>query len=164
MSGILVSILMGSKSDWVVMEEASLVLDKLGIAHEARALSAHRTPDALCEYMTSAEQRGVQVFIGAAGGAAHLPGVIASKTLLPVLGVPMPSSTFVNGLDALLAIVQMPAGIPVGTLAVGKAGAINAALLAASILGGHYPEYRDAVRKYREEQAKKVLENSKLKG
>jgi len=164
MSNILVSILMGSKSDWVVMEEASLILDKLAIPHEARALSAHRTPEALLEYMASAEQRGVQVFIGAAGGAAHLPGVMASKTLLPVLGVPMPSSTFVNGLDALLAIVQMPAGIPVGTLAVGKAGAINAALLAASILGGQYPKYRDAVREFRDEQAKKVLENSKLKG
>lgn len=164
MSNILVSIVMGSKSDWVIMEEASLILDKFKIPHEARALSAHRTPDALCEYLGSAEQRGAEVFIAAAGGAAHLPGVVASKTVLPVLGVPMPSSTFVNGLDALLAIVQMPAGIPVGTLAVGKAGAINAALLAVSILGAKFPEYREALRQYRQKQAQTVLENSQLKG
>src|SRR5580704_14349525 len=118
MAKVLISIIMGSKSDWAIMEEASLMLDKLAIPHEARALSAHRTPDALFEYLISAEQRGVEVFIAAAGGAAHLPGVVAAKTLVPVLGVPMPSSTFVNGLDALLSIVQMPAGIPVGTLAV----------------------------------------------
>lgn len=164
MSNILVSIVMGSKSDWVIMEEASLILDKFKIAHEARALSAHRTPDALFEYLKSAEQRGAEVFIAAAGGAAHLPGVVAAKTVLPVLGVPMPSSTFVNGLDALLSIVQMPAGIPVGTLAVGKAGAINAAILAASILGNKYPEYREAVQLYREKQAETVLANSTLKG
>jgi len=164
MSKVLVSILMGSKSDWVVMEEASLMLTQLNIPHEARALSAHRTPDALLEYIASAEKRGVEVFIGAAGGAAHLPGVIAAKTVLPVLGVPMTSSTFVNGLDALLSIVQMPAGIPVGTLAVGKAGAINAAILAASILGNKYPEYRESVKQYRAAQASKVLENSELKG
>jgi 5-(carboxyamino)imidazole ribonucleotide mutase len=164
MSKILVSILMGSKSDWSIMEETSLMLDKLNIPHEARALSAHRTPDALFEYLKSAETRGAEVFIAAAGGAAHLPGVVAAKTLIPVLGVPMPSSTFVNGLDALLSIVQMPAGIPVGTLAVGKAGAINAAILAAGILGNKYPEYRDAVRKHREKQAQTVLENAELKG
>lgn len=163
MTKLLVSILMGSKTDWTLMEETSKMLDKLNIPHEARALSAHRTPDALFSYMKSAEERGVEVFIAAAGGAAHLPGVVASKTILPVLGVPMPSSTFVNGLDALLSIVQMPAGIPVGTLAVGKAGAINAAILAASILGNKYPEYRDAVRKQREQQAQTVLENSELK-
>ena len=161
---IKVSILMGSKSDWGIMEEASLMLEKLNVPHEARALSAHRTPDALFEYLKSAEQRGVEVFIAAAGGAAHLPGVVAAKTTRPVLGVPMPSSTFVNGLDALLAIVQMPAGIPVGTLAVGKAGAINAALLATSILAVKYPEYKTAIEKYREAQAQKVLENSQLKG
>ena len=164
MSKILVGIVMGSKSDWGIMEEASLMLDKLNIPHEARALSAHRTPDALFEYLQSAEARGVEIFIAAAGGAAHLPGVVAAKTLLPVLGVPMPSSTFTNGMDALLSIVQMPAGIPVGTLAVGKAGAINSAILAASILGGKYPEYREAVAKYRERQAQTVLENSQLKG
>lgn len=164
MSKILVSIVMGSKSDWGIMEEASLMLDKLNIPHEARALSAHRTPDALFEYLKSAEERGAEVFIAAAGGAAHLPGVVAAKTIVPVLGVPMPSSTFVNGLDALLAIVQMPAGIPVGTLAVGKAGAINAALLAASILGNKYPEYKDAIREYRKKQAQTVIDNSELKG
>jgi 5-(carboxyamino)imidazole ribonucleotide mutase len=163
MSKILVSILMGSKSDWTIMEETSKMLDQLNIPHEARALSAHRTPDALFEYLKSAEKNGVEVFIAAAGGAAHLPGVVASKTVLPVLGVPMTSSTFVNGMDALLAIVQMPAGIPVGTLAVGKAGAINAAILAASILGNKYPEYHAAVQKQREKQAAQVLENSVLK-
>lgn len=160
---ILVSILMGSKSDWAIMEEASKMLDKLHVPHEARALSAHRTPEALFAYMKSAEERGVEVFVAAAGGAAHLPGVVASKTTLPVLGVPMPSSTFVNGLDALLSIVQMPAGIPVGTLAVGKAGAINAAILAVSILGNKYPSFRDAVKQLREQQAQGVLECAELK-
>ncbi len=163
MSKILISILMGSKSDWTLMEETSLMLDRLGIPHEARALSAHRTPDALFEYLKTAEQKGVELFIAAAGGAAHLPGVVAAKTSLPVLGVPIPSSTFVNGLDALLSIVQMPAGVPVGTLAVGKAGAINAALLAARILGNKYPQYQQAIIQHSEEQAKKVLENAKLK-
>lgn len=164
MATILVSLLMGSKSDWSIMEEASNILDKLAIPHEARALSAHRTPDALFSYLKSAEERGVEIFIAAAGGAAHLPGVIAAKTILPVLGVPMPSSTFNNGLDALLSIVQMPAGIPVGTLAVGKAGAINAALLAASMLGNKYSTYREAVQLYREKQAQSVLDHSELKG
>jgi 5-(carboxyamino)imidazole ribonucleotide mutase len=164
MSQILVSILMGSKSDWTIMEEASKVLDQFNIPHEARALSAHRTPEALVEYMQSASERGVEVFIAAAGGAAHLPGVVAAKTVLPVLGVPMPSSTFTNGLDALLSIVQMPAGIPVGTLAVGKAGAINAAIMAASILGNKYPAFRDAVTDFRAKQAQNVLDQSQLKG
>lgn len=164
MTKILVSVLMGSESDWSLMQETSLLLDKFNVPHEARALSAHRTPDALFDYMKSAEERGVEVFIAAAGGAAHLPGVVASKTLLPVLGVPIPSTTFTNGLDALLAIVQMPGGIPVGTLAVGKAGAVNAAILATSILGNKYPEYREAVRAHRAAQAKIVLEKSKLKG
>ncbi|OGT37248.1 MAG: 5-(carboxyamino)imidazole ribonucleotide mutase [Gammaproteobacteria bacterium RIFCSPHIGHO2_12_FULL_38_14] len=161
---ILVSILMGSQSDWELMEEASKMLDQFHIPHEARALSAHRTPDLLSEYLKSAESRGVEVFIAAAGGAAHLPGVIASQTILPVLGVPIPSKTFTNGLDALLSIVQMPSGIPVGTLAVGKAGAVNAAILAASILGNKYPEYQQSLREFREMQAKKVLSHSKLKG
>lgn len=164
MSNSLVSIIMGSKSDWALMEETSKTLDALNIPNEARALSAHRTPDALFEYIQSAEQRGVQVFIAAAGGAAHLPGVIAAKTNLPVLGVPIPSSTFANGLDALLSIVQMPAGIPVGTLAVGKAGAINAALLAARFLGNQYPEIKEAVARHREDQAKAVIAQSSLKG
>lgn len=155
---------MGSKSDWEIMQAASNALDQLNIPHEARALSAHRTPDALFAYLADAEGRGVEVFIAAAGGAAHLPGVVAAKTLLPVLGVPMPSSTFANGIDALLSIVQMPAGIPVGTLAVGKAGAVNAALLAATVLGNKYPDYREAVRAFRKKQAQKVLDDSKLKG
>jgi 5-(carboxyamino)imidazole ribonucleotide mutase len=163
MSTNLVSILMGSKSDWAIMEEASLMLEKLNVPHEVRALSAHRTPDALFDYLKSAEQRGIEVFIAAAGGAAHLPGVVAAKTIVPVLGVPMPSSTFTNGLDALLAIVQMPAGIPVGTLAVGKAGAINSAILATTILSNKHPEYREAIKKYRAEQAQKVLEHSEIK-
>jgi len=163
-NSILVSIMMGSQSDWSLMEEASKILDQFHIPHEARALSAHRTPHQLFEYLKSAEERGVEIFIAAAGGAAHLPGVIASKTLLPVLGVPIPSSTFTNGLDALLSIVQMPAGIPVGTLAVGKAGAINAAILAISILGNKYPTYRDQLYEYRKKQEKTVLEHSQLKG
>ncbi|MGQ3889474.1 5-(carboxyamino)imidazole ribonucleotide mutase [Legionella sp. CNM-1927-20] len=164
MTKALVAILMGSKSDWPLMEEASKVLDALDVPHQVRALSAHRTPEALFEYLKTAEKDGVEVFIAAAGGAAHLPGVVAAKTTLPVLGVPIPSSTFTNGLDALLSIVQMPAGIPVGTLAVGKAGAINAAILAASILGNKHPEYRQAVKNYRVEQAQKVLDNSVIKG
>ncbi len=163
MPQILVSILMGSKSDWGVMEEASKLLDQLHIPHEARALSAHRTPDALFDYLKDAENRGVEVFIAAAGGAAHLPGVVAAKTIVPVLGVPMTSTTFVNGLDALLSIVQMPAGIPVGTLAVGKAGAKNAALLAAAILGNKYPKTNEALKAFRVEQAKAVLDVAKLK-
>lgn len=163
MSNVLVSVLMGSKSDWSIMEETSLMLEKLGVPHEVRVLSAHRTPDALFAYIESAEQNGIEVIIAAAGGAAHLPGVIAAKTLLPVLGVPMPSSTFTNGLDALLSIVQMPAGIPVGTLAVGKPGAINSAVLAATILGNKYPQYRAAVQKHRANQAEKILEDSEIK-
>ncbi|MDP1603349.1 MAG: 5-(carboxyamino)imidazole ribonucleotide mutase [Legionella sp.] len=160
MSKILVSVLMGSKSDWGIMQETSLILEKFDIPHEVRALSAHRTPDALFDYLKSAEHQGVELFIAAAGGAAHLPGVIAAKTLLPVLGVPMPSSTFVNGIDALLSIVQMPAGIPVGTFAVGKAGAINAGIMAAQILGNKYPKFREAVQEHRQAQARQVLENS----
>lgn len=163
MNKILLSIVMGSASDWPIMEKASTLLDVFGVPHEARALSAHRTPDALFAYLQEAEARGAELFIAAAGGAAHLPGVVAAKTLLPVLGVPMPSSTFANGLDALLSIVQMPAGVPVGTLAVGKAGAINAALLATSILGAKRPTYRQAVQRYRQEQAETVLGHSVLK-
>lgn len=162
MAQIHISILMGSKSDWPVMEHAGLLLDELGIGHEARALSAHRTPDALFEYLKQAEQKGVEVIIAAAGGAAHLPGVIAGKTVLPVIGVPMTST--LDGLDSLLSIVQMPGGIPVATMAIGKPGAVNAALFAASILSVKYPEYREAIKKYREKQANAVLENSKLKG
>lgn len=160
----LVSIIMGSKSDWSIMEHTSNMLDQLSIPHEARALSAHRTPDALFAYLKEAETKGVKIVIAAAGGAAHLSGVVAAKTLLPVLGVPIPSSTFANGLDALLSIVQMPAGIPVATLAVGKAGAINAALYAAAILGTNQPEYAEAIKAYRDKQAQQVLEHSELKG
>lgn len=164
MENIQVSLLMGSKSDWGIMEKTSELLEQFAVPHEARALSAHRTPEALFTYLKSAEERGCEVIIAAAGGAAHLPGVVAAKTVLPVLGVPIPSSTFVNGLDALLSIVQMPAGIPVATFAVGKAGASNAALFAVSLLAAKYPHYREALVKYRAEQAKTVIENSKLRG
>jgi 5-(carboxyamino)imidazole ribonucleotide mutase len=146
---------MGSKSDWDVMQHASQTLDKLGVPCDVRVLSAHRTPDQLFEYMAEAEKQGVNVFIAAAGGAAHLAGVVAAKTLLPVLAVPMESKLL--GLDSLLSMVQMPAGIPVGTLAIGKAGAVNAALLAVAILALKLPQYREALQKYREEQAKAVL-------
>jgi 5-(carboxyamino)imidazole ribonucleotide mutase len=158
----LISILMGSKSDWPTMEHAAVILDELNIAYEARVLSAHRTPDALFDYVKTAEKNGVEIFIAGAGGAAHLPGVIAAKTLLPVIGVPMPSA--LNGLDSLLSIVQMPGGIPVATMAVGKAGATNAALFAASILSVKTPAYRQAIHDYREKQAEKILENTNPQG
>ncbi len=163
MTKTLVSILMGSKSDWSNMEHAGATLDMLEIPHEAKVLSAHRTPDALFKYVATAEKQGVEVIIAGAGGAAHLPGVIAAKTLIPVIGVPMPSP-LLNGMDSLLSIVQMPAGIPVATMAIGKAGAINAALFAASILGVKYANYRDAIQKYRDKQAQTILEDSNLKG
>ena len=159
----LVTILMGSKSDWPVMEQASLTLDKLGIGNEARVLSAHRTPDALFDYIKTAEQRGIEVIIAGAGGAAHLPGVIAGKTLLPVIGVPIQTQAL-QGMDSLLSIVQMPAGIPVATMAIGNAGSINAGLYAASILSVKYPEYREAIRAYRQKQAQAVLEHANIKG
>lgn len=152
----LVSIIMGSKSDWPVMEHASLTLERLNIPHEYRVLSAHRTPQALQDYLKSSEEKGVRVVIAGAGGAAHLPGVIAAGTLLPVIGVPMTS--VLNGLDSLLSIVQMPGGIPVATMAIGKAGAINSALYAGSILSLEYPEYRAAIQSFRSEQAEAVLE------
>jgi 5-(carboxyamino)imidazole ribonucleotide mutase len=152
----LVGVIMGSTSDWETMEHAAKTLQDLGVAHETRVVSAHRTPDLLFEYAASAEQRGIEVIIAGAGGAAHLPGMTASKTVLPVLGVPVESKAL-KGLDSLLSIAQMPGGIPVGTLAIGKAGAINAALLAAAILGNKHPEIREALRKYRESQTGKVL-------
>lgn len=158
----LISILMGSKSDWPVMEHAAATLDALQITWEARALSAHRTPDALFEHVESAEKRGIEVIIAGAGGAAHLPGVIAAKTVLPVIGVPVLSQAF-NGLDSLLSIVQMPGGIPVAAMAVGKPGAINAGLFAAAILSVKNPDLRTAIKKYREEQAKKILAEPELK-
>jgi 5-(carboxyamino)imidazole ribonucleotide mutase len=154
----LVGIIMGSKSDWETMSHAASTLESLGVPFEVRVLSAHRTPDQLFGYVESAEQRGLEVIVAAAGGAAHLAGVAASKTLLPVLGVPMESRSL-KGLDSLLSMVQMPAGIPVGTLAIGKPGAINAALFAAAILAGKHPEFRDAIRQYREAQAQAILAN-----
>ena len=152
----LVAVLMGSRSDWDTMEHAVETLQKLEIPHEVRVLSAHRTPDALESYVSDAESRGAQVFIAAAGGAAHLAGVVASKTLLPVLGVPM--GTLLGGLDSLLSTVQMPAGIPVGTLAIGRAGAVNAALLAAAILARSDAEIGVRLRRFREEQTEAVLD------
>jgi 5-(carboxyamino)imidazole ribonucleotide mutase len=153
----LVGIIMGSRSDWETMTHSAETLTKLGVPHEVRAISAHRTPDLLFEYASSAEARGLEVIIAAAGGAAHLAGVTAAKTVLPVLGVPIQSPAL-QGLDSLLSIVQMPAGIPVGTLAIGKAGAINAALFATAILGGKYPQYRQAVYQFREQQTQAALQ------
>ena len=152
----LVGVIMGSKSDWETMESCGEMLEKLGVPYEARVLSAHRTPKQHTEYVESAEKRGLEVIIAAAGGAAHLAGVTAAKTLLPVLGVPMESKSL-KGIDSLFSTVQMPAGIPVGTLAIGKAGAVNAALFATAILAGKHPQYRDALRKFREAQTKKIL-------
>jgi len=151
----LVGILMGSMSDWEVMSNASKTLDELGIAHDVRILSAHRTPDEVFEFVGGAEERGIEVLIGAAGGAAHLPGVMAAKTDLPVLGVPMTSA--LDGLDSLLSIVQMPAGMPVGTLAIGRAGAVNAALLATMIVAKAHPEYKEPLQEFRRKQREKVL-------
>lgn len=152
----LVVVLMGSKSDWSVMRETDEMLAKFGVAHECRVLSAHRTPVETAEYMGGAEARGVEVVIAAAGGAAHLAGVCAAHTVLPVLGVPMESAAL-KGMDSLLSTVQMPAGIPVGTLAIGTPGARNAALLAVSILATSRPELREKLRQFRREQSEKVL-------
>ena len=152
----LVGIIMGSTSDWETMQHAAATLAALGVAHETRVVSAHRTPDLLFSYAGNAESRGLEVLIAGAGGAAHLPGMTASKTVLPVLGVPVESKSL-KGLDSLLSIAQMPGGIPVGTLAIGKAGAINAALLAAAILGAKHPAIREALRKFRAAQTNNVL-------
>jgi 5-(carboxyamino)imidazole ribonucleotide mutase len=152
----LVGIIMGSRSDWDTMRHAAETLERLAVAHEVRIVSAHRTPDLLFEYAASAESRGLEVLIAGAGGAAHLPGMTAAKTVLPVLGVPVESAVL-KGVDSLLSIVQMPGGVPVGTLAVGKAGAVNAALLAAAILGLKHPEIRDALRAFRAAQTAAVL-------
>ena len=152
----LVAVIMGSKSDWETMQKASETLEKFGVAHECRIVSAHRTPDLLFEFAKQAESRGIEVIIAGAGGAAHLPGMCASQTVLPVLGVPVQSKAL-SGMDSLLSIVQMPAGIPVGTLAIGQAGATNAALLAVSILANSRPELREKLRLFREEQTNTVL-------
>ena len=154
----LVGVIMGSQSDWATMSHTSETLEKLGIAHECKVVSAHRTPDLLFDYAQSAEQRGLQVIIAGAGGAAHLPGMCAAKTHLPVLGVPVQSS-MLSGVDSLLSIVQMPAGIPTGTLAIGKAGAINAALMAASILSLSDESIAQALKAFRAQQTETVLAN-----
>jgi 5-(carboxyamino)imidazole ribonucleotide mutase len=158
MANPLVGVIMGSRSDWETMEHAVNTLAALGVPHEVRVVSAHRTPDLLFEYASEAEGRGLEVIIAGAGGAAHLPGMVASKTVLPVLGVPVQSKAL-SGLDSLLSIVQMPGGVPVGTLAIGKAGAVNAALLAAAMLGGGRPEIREALRRYRADRTRAVLDD-----
>jgi 5-(carboxyamino)imidazole ribonucleotide mutase len=151
----LVAILLGSKSDWETVQHCSETLNNLKIPHEARIISAHRTPDLHREYAATAEQRGIEVIIAAAGGAAHLAGVTAAHTILPVIGIPMQTSSL-NGMDSLLSVVQMPAGIPVATMAIGRAGAINAALYAAAILARSRPELREALIAFRKEQSAKV--------
>src|SRR6266850_4750074 len=155
----LVGIIMGSQSDWETMQHAATQLDAFKVPFETQVVSAHRTPDRLFEYASSAASRGLEVIIAGAGGAAHLPGMTASKTPLPVLGVPVESRAL-KGIDSLLSIVQMPGGVPVGTLAIGKAGAINAALLAVAILGNKYPKFRTAYEKFRDQQTAKVLSES----
>lgn len=153
----LVGVIMGSQSDWATMTHSAETLTTLGIAFETRVVSAHRTPDLLFEYASTAASRGLEVLIAGAGGAAHLPGMTAAKTRLPVLGVPVESRSL-NGIDSLLSIVQMPSGIPVATLAIGKAGAVNAALLAAAILGNKYPDVAAALENFRAKQTSAVLE------
>ena len=157
-SAALVGVIMGSKSDWDTMSNATEMLEELGVSFEVEVVSAHRTPDKLFQYAENAESRGVEIIIAGAGGAAHLPGMVAAKTVLPVLGVPVKSKAL-NGIDSLLSIAQMPAGIPVGTLAIGNSGATNAALLAAAMLGNKYPEIRKALKKFRSEQTEKVISN-----
>ncbi|MFZ5653406.1 MAG: 5-(carboxyamino)imidazole ribonucleotide mutase [Pseudomonadota bacterium] len=152
----LVGVIMGSQSDWETLSHAADILDELGIAHEVEVVSAHRTPDRLFEYAAGAEPRGLEVIIAGAGGAAHLPGMTAAKTVLPVLGVPVQSRAL-QGVDSLLSIVQMPAGVPVGTLAIGRAGAVNAALLAAAILGNKHPRIRQRLAQFRQAQTERVL-------
>ncbi|HEV8457575.1 MAG TPA: 5-(carboxyamino)imidazole ribonucleotide mutase [Methylomirabilota bacterium] len=152
----LVGIIMGSKADWETMSNTAKTLDALGIAYEVNVMSAHRTPELVDEYVGSAEKRGLEVIIAGAGGAAHLAGVAAARTILPVLGVPIQSKAL-SGIDSLLSTVQMPGGVPVGTLAIGGSGATNAALLAAAILANKYPDVRKALRRFREEQTKALL-------
>ncbi|MBP1153858.1 MULTISPECIES: 5-(carboxyamino)imidazole ribonucleotide mutase [unclassified Paenibacillus] len=158
---VLVGVIMGSQSDWETMKHACDMLEELGVPYEKKVVSAHRTPDLMFEYAASAEERGLKVIIAGAGGAAHLPGMVAAKTVLPVIGVPVKTSTL-NGLDSLLSIVQMPGGVPVATVAIGHAGATNAGLLAAQILGAFDPELRRKVTQRRERIAETVMEKSVL--
>ncbi|MFN0071344.1 MAG: 5-(carboxyamino)imidazole ribonucleotide mutase [Chloroflexota bacterium] len=153
-----VGVIMGSRSDWETMTHAVQTLETIGVPYEVRVISAHRTPDLLFDYATSAAQRGLEVIIAGAGGAAHLPGMAASKTILPVLGVPVESHAL-KGMDSLLSIVQMPAGIPVGAMAIGRSGAVNAALLAAAIIGNRYPAVRQALEQFRAAQTQSVLDH-----
>lgn len=157
----IVGVIMGSTSDWETMKHADDILNEFGVAHECRVVSAHRTPQWLAEYASTAESRGLKIIIAGAGGAAHLPGMAAAQTILPVLGVPVESAAM-KGIDSLYSIVQMPGGIPVGTLAIGKAGAKNAALLAIAMLANTDEALREKLRKYRDEQTQSVLDNSKL--
>ena len=157
-SNVLVAIIMGSKSDWPTMKNAANMLDKLDIKYDTKVVSAHRTPDLLHKYAETAEKNGIEVIIAGAGGSAHLPGMTASKTHLPVIGVPIKSKSL-DGLDSLLSIVQMPKGIPVATMAIGESGAINSALLAASILSSNYPKIKNTLIKFRSKQTKDVLKN-----
>jgi len=157
----LVGVIMGSQSDWDTMKEAAVLLEQFGVAHECRVVSAHRTPDWMNEYAKTAEERGIEVIIAGAGGAAHLPGMVAAQTVLPVLGVPVKSRAL-QGLDSLLSIAQMPGGVPVGTLAIGESGAKNAALLAMRILGNSRSELREKMKEFCQNQTDSVLENSEL--
>jgi 5-(carboxyamino)imidazole ribonucleotide mutase len=159
MSAALVAIVMGSKSDWETMRHADELLTQFEVPHECRIVSAHRTPAWMAEFAAGAEARGIEVIIAGAGGAAHLPGMVAAQTLLPVLGVPVESHAL-HGMDSLLSIVQMPAGIPVGTLAIGRAGASNAALLAVAILANTRPDLREKLRRFRDEQTSRVLQDT----
>ena len=159
----LVGVIMGSKSDWETMAHAAQTLESLGVPFEVRVVSAHRTPDLLFEYAGTAEARGLEVIIAGAGGAAHLPGMAAAKTTLPVLGVPVESKAL-KGLDSLLSIVQMPAGVPVATLAIGRAGAVNAALFATAILASKYPQFREALQRHRAAQTQAVLDHPDPRG
>jgi 5-(carboxyamino)imidazole ribonucleotide mutase len=159
----LVGVIMGSSSDWETLQHAAEALQELGVPHEVKVVSAHRTPDLMFEYAASAESRGLEVIVAGAGGAAHLPGMVAAKTTLPVLGVPVQSQAL-SGMDSLLSIAQMPAGIPVGTLAIGKAGAINAGLLAAAIVGNKHPEVRKALHAYRQARTQAVLDKPDPRG
>jgi len=155
----LVAVIMGSKSDWETMRHADEILTRFDVSHECRIISAHRTPARMAEFAATAESRGIEVIIAGAGGAAHLPGMVAAQTLIPVLGVPVESHAL-KGMDSLLSIAQMPGGIPVGTLAIGKAGATNAALLAVAILANARPELREKLRKFREEQTARVMNDT----